>query len=201
MADAESLSVEETNKLRISLGLKPLQPPSQETPQVDADGNTVPTDDEERRAVENLKALRAEQARIAEEEALRKRLARNRDRKALVEELAGKGLGEVANEEDKEDLKSWIKRTKKRERELAAKGAEDVESQDPLFQEEYTSSTILRYAIANILEHLEGLRVGHGADEIAEGEGLILTLKDRGVIDEEGNFQPLVLTNYIFRRR
>ena len=36
------------------------------------------------------------------------------------------------------------------------------------------------------VEHLEGLRVGHDFADIEEGEGLILTIKDRGVLDEDG---------------
>ena len=56
MPDAESISLEETNRIRISLGLKPLQPPLKTA--LAADGNAIPTaDDEERRAVENLRAL------------------------------------------------------------------------------------------------------------------------------------------------
>jgi U4/U6.U5 tri-snRNP-associated protein 1 len=74
MADAESISLEETNKIRISLGLAPLKPVP-DKPAVDAEGNVVITaDDEELRAVENLKSLRAEQAKVAEQEALRQRL-------------------------------------------------------------------------------------------------------------------------------
>ena len=75
MADAESISLEETNKIRISLGLAPLKPVSQDTTVTDEAGNVVVTaDDEERQGVENLKALRAEQAKAAEQEALRQRL-------------------------------------------------------------------------------------------------------------------------------
>lgn len=75
MADAESISIEETNKIRIALGLKPLRPVSQATEATDEAGNAVLTaDDEERKAVENLKALRAEQAKASEEEALKLRL-------------------------------------------------------------------------------------------------------------------------------
>jgi U4/U6.U5 tri-snRNP-associated protein 1 len=75
MEDAESISLEETNKIRISLGLAPLKPASEATVTKDENGNIVITaDDEERQAVENLKALRAEQAKAAEQEALRLRL-------------------------------------------------------------------------------------------------------------------------------
>lgn len=77
MTDAESISIEESNKIRLALGLAPLKPVSEETIVTDEDGNVVVTaDDEERRAVENLKALRAEQAKAAEQEALRQRLKR-----------------------------------------------------------------------------------------------------------------------------
>lgn len=185
MATVESLSLEETNKLRISLGLKPLQP----APDSSGDGSAVDTvEDEERKAVENLKALRAEQAKVAEQEALRQRLKKARDRKALNEKLKGQTLGEVDETEEKEDIKSWVKRTKKREQELAAKRAQELESQDKQFQEEYTS------------EHLEGLKVGHDFDEIEEGEGMILTLKDRGILDEDEG-DELVSTALVEKER
>ena len=77
MADAESISLEETNRIRIELGLAPLKPVSEETQTIDEAGNIIITaDEEERKAVENLKALRTEQAKAAEEAALRQRLKR-----------------------------------------------------------------------------------------------------------------------------
>jgi len=159
MATAESISLEETNKIRISLGLAPLKPAPEPTRLVDEDGNVPLTaDDEERRAVENLKNLRTEQAKIAEQDALRQRIQkyvypdifllnqlilftvvnRARDRRALNEKLSGPTLGEPG-EEEKEDLKSWIKRTKKRQRELAERKSREFKSQDQQSQEEYTS--------------------------------------------------------------
>jgi U4/U6.U5 tri-snRNP-associated protein 1 len=60
----------------------------------------------------------------------------------LNEKLAGRTLGE-ADEEEETDLKAWIKKTKKRERELAAKRAQELENQDKLFQDEYTSGIML----------------------------------------------------------
>jgi U4/U6.U5 tri-snRNP-associated protein 1 len=159
MADAESLSLEETNKLRISLGLAPLKPVSDDTPTVDDAGNVVLTaDEEERRAVKNLKAVRAEQAQAAKEESIRRRLQkyvqnfpyaaetnsiplrRAEDRKALNEKLSGPTLADV--EGDHVDSKSWIKRTKQRERELALaeQKRHDFESLDQQFQDVYTES-------------------------------------------------------------
>jgi U4/U6.U5 tri-snRNP-associated protein 1 len=191
MADAESISLEETNRIRISLGLKPLQPePAQAATGADA---TPPPDDDERIAYENLRALRAEQQQAKDEEALRNRLRKAKDRKALNERLAGRTLGD-AEEDESLDVKAWIKKSKKRERELAAKRAAELEQQDKEFQEEYTSGKNPRPphdGSSNYSsEHLEGLKVGHDLGDIGQGEGTILTLKDRGILDgsdEEGD--------------
>lgn len=59
----------------------------------------------------------------------------------LNEKLSGQTLGEAAQGEN-EDLKSWIKRTIKRERELAAKRAEELEVQDQQFQAGYTAGAL-----------------------------------------------------------
>jgi U4/U6.U5 tri-snRNP-associated protein 1 len=73
MADAESISLEETNKIRVSLGLAPLKLPSADAGKAE-EGGPPTADDEERRAVENLNALRAEQAKATEQTALKERL-------------------------------------------------------------------------------------------------------------------------------
>jgi len=109
MADAESISLAETNRIRISLGLKPLE----DKPAGDTTTDSPAVDDEERIAFENLQSLRAEQAKKAEEDALRLRLKKARDRKALNEKLVGKTLAEPEAEE--EDLKSWRWRNSERE--------------------------------------------------------------------------------------
>jgi U4/U6.U5 tri-snRNP-associated protein 1 len=96
-------------------------------------------------------------------------------------------LGE-ADDDEETDLKAWIKKTKKRERELAVKKAQELEIQDKQYQDEYSSGSIPTSTAANFdLENLEGLRVGHDIGEIEEGEGVILTIKDRGVLDDDGN--------------
>jgi U4/U6.U5 tri-snRNP-associated protein 1 len=59
----------------------------------------------------------------------------------LNEKLSGQTLGQ-ALEGENEDLRSWIKKTKKRERELAERRAQELENQDQQFQNEYTSGMI-----------------------------------------------------------
>ena len=183
MADAEGISIEETNRIRISFGLKPLEV----APTAGAPADSLTVDDEERIAHENLKALRAEQTKKAEEDALRSRLKKARDRKALNEKLTGKTLADAEGEE--EDLTSWIKKTKRREKELAAQRAKELESQDKLFQEEYTE------------KDLEGLKVGHDFGDIEEGEGVILTIKDRDILDDDESGDELISTSLAEKER
>jgi U4/U6.U5 tri-snRNP-associated protein 1 len=203
MADAESITLEESNRIRIGLGLAPLKPVSDTTSTTDAEGNVVITaDDEERQAVENLKALRAEQDKVAREKSSKQRLqryscssesvnCRENDRKALNEKLEGKSLGAADGKE--EDLKSWIKRTKKRERDLAAKEAHKSESQGRESHDIYREGEDL-LCQAYEPEHLAGLTVGHDFDDIEEGERTILTIKDRGVLDDDDSGDELIST-------
>ena len=97
--------------------------------------------------------------------------SRIKDRKSLNEKLTGTTLADVIEGEN-DDLKAWIKKNKRRERELASKKAEELENQDKHFQEEYTSA------------NLKGLRVAHDVGDIESGDGIILTLKDQGVLEE-----------------
>src|SRR5687767_3930279 len=98
----ESLSIEETNKIRLSLGLKPLKVDTEPTtggkPTAPAaDDNSVDTQD--RRAVENWKShqesLSKEAARKARVEGIKKA----RDAAKRFAQLEGKGLGEADVEE------------------------------------------------------------------------------------------------------
>lgn len=116
----------------------------------------------------------------------------------MNEKLSGKSLGAVEEGGD-DDLKTWIKKTKKRERELAAKRAQELESQDNQYQDEYRAGMSLLFQ-ADILEHLQGLTVGHDFDDIEQGEGVILTIKDRGILDD-GGIPYIEMTNDRIWRR
>ena len=82
-------------------------------------------------------------------------------------------------------MKAWVKRSRKRQRELAVKWAAELEQQDKEFQEKYTSSNRPRsfFHAEYEPEHLEELKVVHDIDDIGAGEGTILTLKDCGILD------------------
>jgi U4/U6.U5 tri-snRNP-associated protein 1 len=190
----ESLSLEETNKVRISLGLKPLKDPNP------AAG---PTDEErvlegDELAEHNFRKKQEKERRELEEKELGERLERARNQKERGKKLTGRGLGEeessvvkresglgLGGEQEEGDTKSWIKKQKKRAKELAAKRAKEQEEMDRLAEEEEESRVRGdRYGEKD----LKGIKVSHGADAFEEGEEHVLTLKDSKILDDEGMY-------------
>jgi len=62
-----------------------------------------------------------------------------RNRRELHSSLSGPTLGDPIG--DAEDTLKWIKKAKKREKELAKKRQQELENMDKAFQAEYTEST------------------------------------------------------------
>ena len=98
-------------------------------------------------------------------------LTRSKNRKRNLAKLQGKGLGEASDNEEEDSALNWIKKSRKRERDLAARRAREIEEMDSSYQE-YDSN------------NLAGLKVSHSMKEFEEGGETILTLKDRGILDE-----------------
>jgi U4/U6.U5 tri-snRNP-associated protein 1 len=63
---------------------------------------------------------------------------RVRNRKELNASLKGATLGDA--EADVDDTLKWLKRSKKREKELAKKRQQELENMDKMYQEEYSES-------------------------------------------------------------
>lgn len=186
----ESLSLEETNKVRISLGLKPLKDPNP--------ANSGPTDEErilegDELAEHNFRKRKEEERRKVEEKELQERLDRARNQKERGKKLTGRGLGDDEDsstvikgglggvgEEGGGDTKSWIKKQKKRAKEQALKRAKEQEEMDRLAEDE-EEERITRYGAKD----LKGIKVSHGADAFEEGEEHVLTLKDSKILDDE----------------
>ena len=61
-----------------------------------------------------------------------------RNKRELNASLRGTTLGDA--DADTDDTLKWIKKSKKREKELAKKRQAELESMDKVFQEEYTES-------------------------------------------------------------
>lgn len=70
---------------------------------------------------------------------------RVRNKRELNAKLAGTTLGEA---DDVDDLKKWVKKSKKKEKELARKRQEELESMDKAFQADYTESASSLNAIS-----------------------------------------------------
>lgn len=118
-----------------------------------------------------------------------------RNKKELNSSLKGTTLGDA--DADTDDTLKWIKKAKKREKELAKKRQAELESMDKMFQgDEYTESessrrcpvfcmTLIEHS-GYFIEDLEGLKVSHDFEDMDEGEARILTLKDSRILDNEG---------------
>ncbi|THV07440.1 SART-1 protein [Dendrothele bispora CBS 962.96] len=158
MSMEESISLEETNKIRISLGLKPLT------------DDSAPADDRDKQAEDNYAKRREREAKERETKKITDRIAKIRNRRELNTSLKGATLGDP---EGDEDTLKWIKKSKKKEKELAKKRQQELDSLDQTLQEEYTERDLV------------GLKVSHDFDEMDEGEAHILTLKDSRILDNE----------------
>lgn len=178
----ESISLEETNRHRISLGLKPIPiPGAASKPQAVPDASGEVSEEARNRLRQSLglaqetksrdqveyENWQAKQREITEnhrQSEIEGRLAAAAERRAKRKRLAGSGLGE-----DGDDTMSFLKNIKKKPK-IAIQLEDDVDDV------EYTS------------KDLGGMKVGHSLEEFQNGGGedIILTLKDTDVLDEEG---------------
>ncbi|KAL8292629.1 hypothetical protein RQP46_001241 [Phenoliferia psychrophenolica] len=170
----ESISLEETNRIRVSLGLKPIS----DAPSASKTAETLAEDNFQKRKDDEAKDRHAAE--------LKARIDKARNTRDRGKKLAGVGLGADENEGIKReegeedagaDAKAWVKKQKKRAKELAAKRAKDLEEMDRRIEEEGK----IGYGEAD----LKGIKVAHGQDDFEEGEETILTLKDSRVLDDE----------------
>ncbi|XP_074192818.1 U4/U6.U5 tri-snRNP-associated protein 1 isoform X2 [Rhinolophus sinicus] len=186
--DASSLSIEETNKLRAKLGLKPLE--------VNAVKKEAGTKEEPVAAdVINPMALR-------QREELREKLAAAKEKRLLNQKLGKiKALGE--DDPWLDDTTAWIERSRQlqKEKDLAEKRAKLLEEMD----QEFGVSTLVEEEFGQRRQDLysardlQGLTVEHAIESFQEGETVVLTLKDKGVLQEEEDV--LVNVNLVDKER
>ncbi|KAG5460407.1 MAG: SART-1 protein, partial [Olpidium bornovanus] len=159
-------------KLRISLGLKPL--------------DVGPSETKEQEAEKRYEEHRRKQAQEAKAADVRERIEKARNQQKLREKLGGSGLGEADDADDALlDPRKWVSRQRKRaadkEKDIAAKRALELEEQDRQAAEAAAASANRAKYTS---EDLAGIRIGHDFSEFAEGEEKILTLKDTSVLDD-----------------
>ena len=158
-----SCSVDETNRIRAELGLKPLN---------------VGGKSKEQEEVDNFKQTRdAEEAERRQAEVLIK-IEKARKKRLLHAKIAGKSIAESAKEEeDIDDTAAWIERSRKKAKEKVAEDkllAIKRKLEEEEEEEAYTGSD------------LGGMKVAHGTGSFLEGNDVILTLKDTSVLTENG---------------
>lgn len=184
----DSLSIEETNKLRAKLGLKPLQlddgaSSSSSKKKTSAEGEPMHKDEwgefVHKPANNISEKLQAEK--------LREKFRQNKEKRALEEKMKRvKTLGE-SDEDD--DISKWVDTSREKEKLKAeaqrrAKILEEMDNEfgvGDLVQEETRRERKKIYSDKN----LKGLKVDHDLDAFTEGKSVILTLKDTDVLDEE----------------
>lgn len=168
-----SLSIEETNKLRAKLGLKPLE--------LNENKKELGTK-EEPMVAETINPVV-----IQQQKEMREKLAALKEKRKLNQKL-GK-VKTLAEDDWLDDTASWVERSRKlaKEKEMAEKRAKLLEEMD----EEFGVSNLVEEEFAQIKQDaytsrdLKGLKVQHKVDSFSEGQTVILTLEDKGVLEEE----------------
>lgn len=177
----DAASIEEINKVRLAMGMKPLPVPGaapaarEATPEQEMgdDGNPLSTlETREAASYENYrKTQEAENAkRKREQKAAAIKKARELAQRTTVVE--GKGL---ADDEDEVDVKSWLKNQKKRQKKIETTRRAD---------EEKAAAEAARLA-EHTAADLAGVKVAHDMASFLDGDDQILTLKDTGVLENE----------------
>ncbi|XP_060516970.1 U4/U6.U5 tri-snRNP-associated protein 1 [Cylas formicarius] len=178
---ADSLSIEETNQLRATLGLKPLEVGTTTSSKSKNDGK-IKDDLGEfyHKPAENWAAK-------AEQEKLRAKLAEHKEKRLQQTKLSKvKTLGESDSEDD---VSKWVDKnrkieTAKKEAEKRAKMLEELDAQfgiSEIVETEQRERKQTQYTNKD----LKGLRVEHDVDSFADERDVILTLKDKGVLEDE----------------
>jgi U4/U6.U5 tri-snRNP-associated protein 1 len=176
----DAISIEETNRLRVSLGMKPLPVPgaapggpvfkeAADAP-VEEEGSTLESRQAE--GYENYRKLQeAEQAK-KKREAKAESIKKARDAAKRFSKLEGKGLGDADGDEDL-DARSWLIKQKKRQKEIEKARKKEREWAEAEAAAEYTASD------------LAGVKVAHEFANFEEGEEQVLTLKDTTIDENE----------------
>ncbi|OAA71180.1 DNA binding protein SART-1 [Cordyceps fumosorosea ARSEF 2679] len=190
LAKMDAATIEETNRIRVSLGMKPLPVPGAE---VASDSDSEP--DEERGSTletreaeggDNYKKYLDDEAnkRRREQRAAATRRARELAQRNIV--LDGKGLGE-ADAADAADARAWLTGQKKRQKKIDK--ARKLEAE--LAVAEAAAAAAVQYTSKD----LAGIKVGHDMSAFLDGDEQILTLKDAAIDanDEEDELENVAV--------
>ncbi|PBP21638.1 U4/U6.U5 tri-snRNP-associated protein snu66 [Diplocarpon rosae] len=173
---ADAISIEETNRLRVSLGMKPLPVPGAgpvfRDPSATAEEAGSTLESRQAECYDNYRKLKdAEEAKRKREEKA-EAIKRARDTAKRFSKLEGKGLGDTDDDEEM-SAKAWLMKQKKRQKEIEKARKREQELAAAEAAAEYTA------------RDLAGVKVGHELDTFQEGEDQVLTLKDTTIDENE----------------
>lgn len=157
-----SCSIEETNRVRALLGLKPLKTDKPSSQQ----------------AEDNYRERVEKDAKVREAEAIRDRVEKARNKRLMNASLEGRSIAEQAEEENGASLSAaeWVRRSRVKavENEREREKRKALEAQRKFDEEDnnnYTSSD------------LKGLKVMHKTTAFESGTDVVLTLADSKVLE------------------
>ncbi|KAI9753277.1 MAG: aspartate transaminase aat1 [Chaenotheca gracillima] len=178
---ADAISIEETNKIRVALGLKALPVPgggpvfkesSKDKDSAEAEDDPGSTlESRQAEGYGNWQKAQEEADAKAKREAKNAAIKRARDAAQRFAKLEGKGLGDEGGEET--DTKTWLIQQKKRQKKLEKARKLEKELAEREQQAEYGSAD------------LAGVKVGHEMGDFGEGDEQVLTLKDTTIDENE----------------
>eukprot|EP00421_Protoceratium_reticulatum_P019747 CAMPEP_0168392540 /NCGR_PEP_ID=MMETSP0228-20121227/18550_1 /TAXON_ID=133427 /ORGANISM="Protoceratium reticulatum, Strain CCCM 535 (=CCMP 1889)" /LENGTH=589 /DNA_ID=CAMNT_0008405883 /DNA_START=62 /DNA_END=1831 /DNA_ORIENTATION=+ len=156
-----SASVDESNKLRQKLGLRPLD--TESTPKTSGSSNNplhAPADAAVETTAEDTKKMKAAA----------------KSKKEHDEHVKGAGLGDIlAKEEGKGGAAEWVAKTRNKDGSMKAAGAPGAKPDGKKKKEALPETT-----------EVPRLKVRHDAKDLPEGESLTMTLSDKPILDSEG---------------
>lgn len=178
---ADSFSIEEMNRLRISMGMKPLPVPGagptfkEAAPTTDSDEEAASTlESRQAESYDNYRKIQDAEETKKKREAKAEAIKKARDAAKRFSKLEGKGLGEADDDGDM-DAKAWLIKQKKRQKDIekARKKEKELAEAEAAAAAEYTA------------RDLAGVKVGHELDTFEDGEEQVLTLKDTTIEENE----------------
>ncbi|KUI55351.1 U4/U6.U5 tri-snRNP-associated protein snu66 [Cytospora mali] len=177
----DAAAIEDLNKVRKAMGLKPLPVPNAapaqpREPSKDDEEAASTIETREAAAGDNYNKYLAEEKAKKDREARLATIKKEREKAQRLATLKGKGLGDL-DDEDAGDAKSWIKGMKKKQKKIAEARQKE--------EEEEAAKAAAAKAAGYSSKDLAGVKVAHDMSTLLDGDDQVLTLKDTAVLDEE----------------
>ena len=176
----DAATIEETNRIRVSLGMKPLPvpgaAPQQDHQSSDSDGEPSTLEGRQAQAYDNYKNHREAEAAKTRRGEKAAAVRKAREKVQRFSQLEGKGLGE-AEESNGLDTKAWLVGQRKRQKKIDK--ARKMEEE--LAAAEAAAAAAVQYTSKD----LAGIKVAHDSSAFLDGDEQVLTLKDTTIGENE----------------